>query len=43
VSYGIIEAHGGIITVDSAPGRGASFRIVLPVPHPQSETRGRSA
>jgi signal transduction histidine kinase len=43
VSYGIIEAHGGIITVDSAPGRGASFRIVLPVPHSQSETRGRSA
>jgi signal transduction histidine kinase len=43
VSYGIIEAHGGIITVDSAPGRGASFRIVLPVPHPQAETRDRSA
>ena len=43
VSYGIVEAHGGTITVDSAPGRGTSFRIVLPVPHPQSETRGRSA
>jgi PAS domain S-box-containing protein len=43
VSYGIIEAHGGIITVDSAPGRGATFRIVLPVPGTQSETRGRPA
>ena len=43
VSYGIIEAHGGIITVDSAPGRGTSFRIVLPIPRTRSETRGRSA
>jgi two-component system, NtrC family, sensor kinase len=43
VSYGIVEAHGGIITVDSAPGRGTSFRIVLPVPRAQSESRGRSA
>jgi two-component system NtrC family sensor kinase len=43
VSYGIIEAHGGIITVDSAPGRGTTFRIVLPVPRTQSETRGRPA
>jgi PAS domain S-box-containing protein len=30
VSYGIVEAHGGIIAVDSAPGRGTTFRIVLP-------------
>jgi two-component system NtrC family sensor kinase len=43
VSYGIIEAHSGTITVDSAPGRGATFRIVLPLPHSRSQTRGRFA
>ena len=30
VSYGIIKKHGGIITVDSSPGRGSTFSIVLP-------------
>lgn len=30
VSYGIIEQHGGRITVQSAPGGGATFEILLP-------------
>ena len=31
VSYGIIRDHGGSLEVDSAPGRGTTFRILLPV------------
>ncbi len=31
VSYGIIRAHGGDIEVESAPGKGALFRIRLPI------------
>jgi two-component system, cell cycle sensor histidine kinase and response regulator CckA len=30
-TYGIIESHGGMILVDSAPGEGACFQIFLPV------------
>ena len=31
VSYGIVEAHGGDITVNSKPGEGATFTVTLPV------------
>ncbi len=31
VSYAIVENHGGTLTVDSVPGRGTTFTMVLPV------------
>jgi len=31
ISYGIVREHGGQITADSRPGRGATFTIDLPV------------
>jgi signal transduction histidine kinase len=30
ITYGIIQKHGGTITVESSPGAGATFRITLP-------------
>ena len=43
LSQGIIEGHGGTIEVESQPGQGAVFRIVLPVVEPPpAEATARS-
>jgi CheY-like chemotaxis protein len=43
VSYGIIERHGGHITVDSEPDRGATFTLDLPHDEPVAPPRNDSA
>jgi PAS domain S-box-containing protein len=31
VSFGIVQTHGGMLTVHTAPGAGATFRLTLPI------------
>jgi signal transduction histidine kinase len=39
VSYGIVKAHGGEIKVASIAGQGTTFRILLPIRSPFSESQ----
>ena len=36
LSYGIIQKHGGRLELDSRPGMGTTFRIILPLQQPTS-------
>lgn len=40
ISRAIIEAHGGRITIESEPGHGTAFHIVLPFEKPGETVRG---
>jgi two-component system NtrC family sensor kinase len=40
LAYGIVQKHQGRIEVDSEPGRGSKFRIVLPVIHASVAAKG---
>jgi two-component system NtrC family sensor kinase len=40
ISYGIVQEHGGAISVESAPGQGTTFRVTLPVRQEQRRAEG---
>jgi len=42
VAYGVVTAHGGIISVKSRPGRGSQFEVFLPMVTETGDTDGIS-
>ncbi len=43
VSHGIIEAHGGLIEVQSKVGEGSTFRVYLPLTTPPAGPNGKAS
>lgn len=39
LTYGIVQTHRGRIEVDSVPGRGTTFKVVLPISHDESASQ----
>ncbi|MEU6099926.1 sensor histidine kinase [Streptomyces flaveolus] len=37
IAHALVTAHAGRITLDTAPGRGCTFRILLPLAHPSQD------
>jgi len=37
IIFGIVSRHNGEVTVDSAPGEGATFRVMLPATHAETD------
>lgn len=43
IVYGIVRHHGGDVTVESSPGRGAKFRVELPIVSPKEPPHARGS